>query len=52
VAGFLGPAWLPWGRDRSPSLRVAAGKAWPVSWTPRGCFGGVAGPLGPAWPQW
>jgi len=31
---------------------MAAVGARPVSWAPYGRLEGVAGPLGPTWPQW
>jgi len=65
VAGPLVPMWPPWGRGRSPGLRVAAVGAWPVPCTMCGCRGGVvgslapcgrrggvAGPQGPVCPPW
>jgi len=65
VAGVLSPIWLPWGRCRcfGPSLAVVrAGRssvfdrvalvASILSWALSGQGEGVAGVLGPVWPQW
>jgi len=63
VAGPLSLVRLPWGRDRSPGLRVVVVGVWLVFWALCGRRGGVvislgpvyfrgvvAGPLGPVYP--
>ena len=41
-----------YGRGHSTGPRLATVGAWPVPWAPSCRRGGVAGPLGPVWPQW